>query len=208
MIAQVRPRSEIPVQYTWDTASIFPSDQAWEAEMEQVIVQLSELAAYRGRLGDGPETLADWMESVQGLLRSLGKISVYASNNHNVDTTDQAGTAQYDRAMGLYARAMAAIAFAEPELLAIDTENGSVVGFITAISDGVLCAYLPLLEVLPECQKQGVGSELMRRMMAKLDGLYMIDLVRAENLGPFYERFGLIPADAMVIRNFARQSGR
>ena len=93
-------------------------------------------------------------------------------------------------------------------VLAIDSGDGHVVGFITAISDGVLCAYLPLLEVLPEYQKRGIGSELMRRMMAKLDGLYMIDLVRAENLGPFYERFGLIPADAMVIRNFEKQSGR
>ncbi len=93
-------------------------------------------------------------------------------------------------------------------VLAIDSGDGHVVGFITAISDGVLCAYLPLLEVLPEYQKQGIGSGLMQRMMAKLDGLYMIDLVRAENLGPFYERFGLIPADAMVIRNFARQSGQ
>ncbi len=93
-------------------------------------------------------------------------------------------------------------------VLAIDSVSHTVVGFITAISDGVLCAYLPLLEVLPEYQKQGIGSELMRRMMAKLDGLYMIDLVRAEDLGPFYKRFGLIPADAMVIRNFARQSGR
>lgn len=93
-------------------------------------------------------------------------------------------------------------------VLAIDSGDGHVVGFITAISDGVLCAYLPLLEVLPEHQKRGIGGELMRKMMAKLDGLYMIDLVRAENLGPFYERFGLIPADAMVIRNFARQSGR
>ena len=92
-------------------------------------------------------------------------------------------------------------------VLAIDSENGHVVGFITAISDGVLCAYLPLLEVLPECQKRGIGSELMRRMMAKLDGLYMIDLVRAENQGEFYERFGLTEAPAMVRRDFSRQSG-
>ena len=120
---QVPPRSEIPEQHTWDTASIFPSEGAWEAEMDQVIAQLPELAAYRGRLADGPETLADWMASVQRMLRSLGKIWVYASNNHNVDVADQAGTAQYDRAMGLYARAMTAIAFAEPELLAIDTET-------------------------------------------------------------------------------------
>jgi len=121
--SRVPQRNEVPVQYTWDTASIFPSDQAWEAEIELVGQQLSELAGFRGRLSDGPAILADWMEALQNMLRSLGKIHIYASNHHNVDTTDQASAAQNDRAMGLYARAMATVAFAEPELLAIDTET-------------------------------------------------------------------------------------
>ena len=34
-------------------------------------------------------------------------------------------------------------------VLAVDDESGQVVGFITAISDGVLSAYIPFLEVLP-----------------------------------------------------------
>jgi ribosomal protein S18 acetylase RimI-like enzyme len=35
---------------------------------------------------------------------------------------------------------------------------------------------LPLLEVLPEYQGQGVGTELVRRLLARLDSLYMVDL--------------------------------
>lgn len=44
-------------------------------------------------------------------------------------------------------------------VLAIDDETGNVVGFITTISDGVLSAYIPLLEVLPAYQRQGACSE-------------------------------------------------
>jgi GNAT superfamily N-acetyltransferase len=56
--------------------------------------------------------------------------------------------------------------------------NGSsVVGFVTAISDRILCAYIPLLEVLPAHQHQGIGSELMRRMLEILHEIYMIDLL-------------------------------
>ena len=47
-------------------------------------------------------------------------------------------------------------------MLAIDSESGQVVGFITAITDGVLSAYIPLLEVLPPWQNQGIGRELVR----------------------------------------------
>jgi GNAT superfamily N-acetyltransferase len=74
-------------------------------------------------------------------------------------------------------------------ILALDGRR--VVGFATAISDGVLSAYVPLLEVLPERQGQGIGAELMRRLLAELDGLYMVDLACDEELVPFYDRLGL-----------------
>lgn len=93
-------------------------------------------------------------------------------------------------------------------LLALDPAAGRVVGFITAVSDGVLAASIPLLEVLPEYQGQGIGSELVRRMLDTLRGLYMVDLVCDEGLKPFYERFGMMSYHAMIKRDYSRQSGR
>jgi len=82
-----------------------------------------------------------------------------------------------------------------------------VVGFVTAVTDGVLSAYIPFLEVHPAYQGRGIGSELMRRMLRKLEGTYMIDLLCDAELQPFYERLGMRPATGMMIRNRARQSG-
>ncbi len=93
-------------------------------------------------------------------------------------------------------------------VLALDAETDRVVGFVTAISDGVLSAYIPLLEVLPEYRGQSIGSELTRRMLAKLDGLYMVDLLCDPDLQSFYTRLGMRPATAMMVRNFERQSGQ
>ncbi len=87
------------------------------------------------------------------------------------------------------------------------TANGDVVGFITAVSDHVSCAYIPHLEVLPAYQGQGIGSELVRRMVAKLRHLYMIDLVCDPPLQSFYEHLGMQAVVGMVIRNYDRQSG-
>ncbi|ANF98583.1 acetyltransferase [Paenibacillus bovis] len=92
-------------------------------------------------------------------------------------------------------------------VLAIDEQIQQVVGFITAISDGVLSAYIPLLEVLPEYQNQGIGSELIRRMLAELDGIYMIDLMCDRELQPYYSKQGLHLATGMVHRNYAAQTG-
>jgi ribosomal protein S18 acetylase RimI-like enzyme len=92
--------------------------------------------------------------------------------------------------------------------LAIDDESARVVGFVTAIGDGVLSAYLPLLEVLPELRNRGIGSELVRRILAEVGPLYMTDLVCDQGMSGFYRRFGFTPATGMVIRDYSRQSGR
>ena len=92
----------------------------------------------------------------------------------------------------------------EAVVLAIDPEaDGRVVGFVTAIGDGVLAASIPLLEVLPAYQGQGIGSQLVRRMLAKLNDRYMVDLVCDEDVVPFYERLGLTPYRAMIVRRAA-----
>ena len=93
-------------------------------------------------------------------------------------------------------------------VLAFDEEVDRVVGFVTAISDGVLCAYIPLLEVLPAYQGQGVGKELMRRILAKLSHLYMIDLLCDEELQPFCAQLGMVGSRGMMVRNYERQTGK
>ncbi len=86
------------------------------------------------------------------------------------------------------------------------TADGTVVGFITAVSDGVSCAYIPHLEVLPAYQGQGIGTALMQQMLAKLRHLYMIDLVCDPAVQPFYERLGMRNVVGMVVRNYDRQA--
>ncbi|MGH8891398.1 MAG: GNAT family N-acetyltransferase [Acidothermaceae bacterium] len=68
--------------------------------------------------------------------------------------------------------------------------TGQVEGFVTAITDGGFAAYIPLLEVRPDARGQGVGSELVRRMLRLLDGYYMVDVICDDDALPFYERAG------------------
>lgn len=92
-------------------------------------------------------------------------------------------------------------------IIALDDNATQVVGFITAISDGVLSAYIPLLEVLPEYKNKGIGKELVSRMLKELDNIYMIDLCCDDDLIPYYEKFEMIKTNGMVFRNYNMQSG-
>ena len=90
-------------------------------------------------------------------------------------------------------------------VLAIAPE-GQVIGWISAISDGVSCAYIPHLGVLPAYQGKGIGAELVRRMVEALKDLYMIDLACDRDVAGFYEKLGFTECVGMVLRNFERQN--
>jgi len=84
--------------------------------------------------------------------------------------------------------------------LAID--SGDCVGFINAISDGIFSAFIPLLEVLPEYQGQGIGTELVRLMQSSLAEQYSLDVVCDAEVVPFYEKLGYNRLHAMSKRNY------
>jgi GNAT superfamily N-acetyltransferase len=86
-------------------------------------------------------------------------------------------------------------------VVAIDDSTGRVVGFVNMISDGVLTAFIPWLEVLPGYQGQGIGAELMRRILAGTDEFYSVDLVCDAELIPYYQRFGMLGTSSAVLRH-------
>ena len=87
-------------------------------------------------------------------------------------------------------------------VIAIDTSIDRVIGFITALTDGIQSAFIPLLEVLAEYRKQGIGSSLVSRMLDKLKGIPAIDLTCDPTLQKFYSKFGMILSVGMNIREY------
>ncbi len=84
-----------------------------------------------------------------------------------------------------------------------------VVGFVNALSDGLLSAYIPLLEVLPDYRGRGIGSELVRRVREEIGPVYMIDVMCDAGVGCFYERLGFLRVNGAVRRNYGwRTAGR
>jgi len=83
----------------------------------------------------------------------------------------------------------------------------TVAGFVNMISDGVLTAFVPWLEVRPEFQGGGIGSELVRRILAEGAHLYSVDLTCDDELRPYYERLGMVALTGMGVRNRAVLEG-
>jgi ribosomal protein S18 acetylase RimI-like enzyme len=87
------------------------------------------------------------------------------------------------------------------DVVSVAFDDALIVGFATAVSDGVLAAYITFLEVLPTHQHRGIGTRLVASLLRQLDDLYMIDVACDTELEPFYARCGFRTLDrAMGIR--------
>ena len=69
-------------------------------------------------------------------------------------------------------------------------DGDKLVGLGNAISDGCLVVYYPHLIVLPKYQGRGIGTELMRRLMARYAGFHQHMLVADGRAIDFYRKCG------------------
>jgi len=121
--ALVPTRSEIPVESTWDLTLMYASDDAWEQEFAAVGNSLNEFAAFEGKLGSSAATLLSALQKRDELGVRVGKLASYAAQSRDSDGGSSQAQALAERATMLGARAQAAVAFYEPEILAIAPET-------------------------------------------------------------------------------------
>ncbi len=69
-------------------------------------------------------------------------------------------------------------------------DGAKLIGLGNAISDGYLVVYYPHLLVLPAYQERGIGTELMRRLMARYQGFHQHMLVADGRALDFYRKCG------------------
>jgi oligoendopeptidase F len=111
-------RSQIALEDTWDTASVFATRGDWEAACREISESIPSLEAFQGHLGEGPEKLLAWFDLLQKVSMLMERVMFYAYAAQSVDSTDQSANAMVDASHGLLGRFGAAAAFAEPELMA------------------------------------------------------------------------------------------
>lgn len=88
--SQERERADIPDQYKWNVADIYPSIDAWRAAKERLTADLSKIRAFEGRLGSSAAALADALDTMYATDKQLSRLFVYAHMLADQDTRDSA----------------------------------------------------------------------------------------------------------------------
>lgn len=72
-------------------------------------------------------------------------------------------------------------------------DENRLIGYVCVVSNSVTGAYIQDLIVHPDYQKQGVGHQLMQRILDRLraEGIYMVSVIYGNvELQAYYEAFG------------------
>lgn len=113
------PRSKVRKEQTWNAESVFPSLEAFDAEIKNILQVLPHIKQYQGRLGESVDTFLAAMNALDTLEQRSMKVRVYATMSNAVDANDEAGAAMNGKAMSALAQVGAATSFVEPELLSV-----------------------------------------------------------------------------------------
>jgi oligoendopeptidase F len=120
----IPPRSAIAHAHTWSIESVFASRQDWAAAMAHLAIEVSIFADhYKGYLAQGPDALADVLETRDDLRNRAHIAYIYASMIEAVDTSDPEGMAAMGQVQGLWANVNAAFSFVDPEILTVGREK-------------------------------------------------------------------------------------
>lgn len=128
-----RVRSEIPVEYTWNLADIYPSWEAWEADRALFESRIAEYAALKGTLAEGPGRLLEAFRLNDALGQLAHRVYFYPSLRYDEDQRDNTINAKKQTVEALFARWQQANSWLSPELLTIPLET--VRGWLDASSD-------------------------------------------------------------------------
>ena len=153
-IKQLPARSEVNTADTWDLSSLFPSDDAWETAFTAWEGRIAEYAAYQGKLGDSPESLAACLQLDLNLDRAAERISNYAF----LKTAEDVGESKDQRMQGRYmhvaSRSAQSASFIRPEILAIPAATMDAF-----LESSVLAPYRLILQRVLRYKPHTLGSK-------------------------------------------------
>jgi oligoendopeptidase F len=112
-------RNEVARAHTWNAESVFATLADWEAELNAVVASLPKAKAFEGKLAESPQTLVEALKLGDELKTRLAKLAAYAGIDYYVDTANAEAGARFGQIQGAYGQALAAVAFVDPELIAI-----------------------------------------------------------------------------------------
>lgn len=205
-VQKLPERSEVAAADTWDLSSLYPNEDAWEADFQRWESQIEEYSQFQGQLSQSAERLADCLRFDSAVDRLSERLAYYAF----LKTTEDQGNSTYQRMQGRFTnmatKAAEAASYIRPEIIAIPTET-----IRTFLEDDLLQPYRLLIErllrfqphTLSECEERllAMQGEMGQTAGKVFEQLHNVDLKFGEITNGQGERIELSNATFMQLLN-------
>ena len=182
-------RSDVPDAWKWNLADLYPTPEAWTAEVAELDRRVPDLAAYQGRLAD-PAAMKACLDLYFALHDRASRVTQYANLALDSELTNETLQARSQRGLAVMDNLMANSGFIRGEILALDdramqiaydTKNGPV-------------KYRTYIDNLRRRRAHVLGEEAEKVLQLAGDNLWAeIDL--NEIPSPLEDTFGAILSD-------------
>ena len=117
---EVPLRSEIDAKYKWDMTAVYPTEEAWEEDLNFVKELYPGILEFKGKLVSSPDILLEALELDNKINQTLWKLYHYASNSSNADVRNEKYQEMVQRVINTYVKIGEVSAFFTPEILEND----------------------------------------------------------------------------------------
>ena len=122
-IKKIPQRDEVAFEDKWATEDMYPSDEAWEAELATIAEDQKNAVAYAGKLGDSAANLYNFISEDEKTDTKISLLANYCMRKADEDTRNPKYQAMVGRFYSIMVAYSAACSFATPEIMAISDET-------------------------------------------------------------------------------------
>ena len=119
--AQIRIREEVAEKYKWNLKDLYENDQGWEADKNEVVAMIPEIAEFQGKVSESAEKLKKCLAHLTEINKKLYRLYSYASMSSDQDTRVSKYQSMKQQLQQLFPQVGAKSSFLEPEILTLDT---------------------------------------------------------------------------------------
>ncbi len=119
---QVLKRNDVPAEHRWQLEDLFPNQQAWDKEYQEVKEALQKVGAFQGKLKD-PAAIKQCFELEDSISLHMERLYVFSNMKHHEDTADSTYQALSDKAKRLSVETGEALSFISPEILSLSDDE-------------------------------------------------------------------------------------
>lgn len=116
-------RADVPEASTWDLTAIFPTDAAFEKELDELAGAVPFIRALQGTIGSSSQALLKGIEEVLEINQKVERVYVYSHLKNDQDTADSLYQNLHDKALSILTSVSEATSWFEPEIMEIPEDE-------------------------------------------------------------------------------------